>query len=272
VVGTVVANDTLQPIAGATVRDTTYGSGSATTAADGTFAVSFAPRNADNSAFTLVLQASASGFNPLSKTVTLFCGAQLVVDFAPPPPGYGTVTGTVRDASGGVVGKLFVGSSWGSATTTADDGTYTLTGAPSNPDGSARTWSVSAVPPSSNLADLPATVSVSVAAGQTVTADLTLGTRDAGPPPNRAPVAVISPAAPSTPEGTAVTLSATSSSDADDDALTYAWDVNGDGVDDGTSSTLTVTPPHPPSVSQTCTVTVNVPVEAKVCERSNVLA
>ncbi|HEX9259054.1 MAG TPA: PKD domain-containing protein, partial [Acidimicrobiales bacterium] len=179
------------------------------------------------------------------RAVTLVCGAQLVVDFAPPPPGFGTVTGVVRDHAGTPMAGMFVGSSWGTSTTTASDGSYTVTGAPSNPDGSARAWSVTAVPRAVDTVNLAATVNVSVGADQTVTADITLGKRDAEPPANRPPVATITPSSPSTPEGTAVTLSAASSSDPDGNPLTYAWDLDGDGFDDGTGATISVTPPHP---------------------------
>ncbi len=244
VVGTVVAEGTLAPIGGATVRGTGYGLPSTTTAADGSFSLSFPPQDRENSPYRVTLEASAPGFNPNTRDINIFCGAQLVVDFAPPPPGYGTVTGTVRDNTGAPAGNIFVGSSWGGATRTAPDGTYTLTGAPSNADGTARSWIVTAVPPSDGQL-LPASAPISVAAGQSAQADLALTLRDVAPPPNRAPVARITPASPTTAEGTPITLSGAMSTDADGDTLTFAWDVDGDGFDDGGLESLTVAAPQP---------------------------
>jgi hypothetical protein len=243
VVGKVVAEGTLAPIAGATVAGGGFGQPSTTTATDGTFSLTFPIETPNNDPYLIGLTAAAPGFNPSSRNITIFCGAQLVVDFAPPPPGYGTVTGVVRDDTGAPAADIFVGGSWGNSTRTATDGTYTLTGAPSNPDGTARNWLVTAVPPATSPL-LPASVPISVAADATVQANLDLTLRDVAPPPNRAPVARITPASPSTPEGTPITLSASTSSDPDGDTLSYAWDIDGDGFDDGGSATLTVAAPR----------------------------
>jgi uncharacterized protein YkwD len=234
VTGIVVDNTTLAPIAGATVAG---GGASATTGADGVFQMTVAV-GTNNAPRNTSLTASAPGYNSLTRQVTVFCGAQLVVDFAPPPPGVGTVTGVVRDPDGAPAVGIFVGSSWGVATTTAADGSYTITGAPSAADGGARSWTVTAVPPTDG-ALLPASAPVSLAAGETKTVDLTLRRQDDPPPPNRPPTAVVSPAAPSTPEGTPVVLSAAGSSDPDGDPILFAWDVDGDGFDDGFGPTLT---------------------------------
>ena len=156
-------------IGGATVRGTGYGLPSTTTAADGSFSLSFPPQDRENSPYRVTLEASAPGFNPNAPTSTSSVGHNWW-STSLPPPGYGTVTGTVRDNTGAGAGNIFVGSSWGGATRTTPDGTYTLTGAPSKADGTARSWIVTAVPPSDGQL-LPASAPISVAAGQSAQAD-----------------------------------------------------------------------------------------------------
>jgi hypothetical protein len=223
------------PLEGVTVRLDT--GEQAVTGADGRFSLNAGPYY-ENAPREVTITASKSGFVTASRRVFIFCGATLVVDFAPQSPTTGTITGLVTDTAGTPLADVFVGTEYGGGTRTGADGRYTLTGAPPNPDGSARNWKVSAVPADASGL-LPASVTVAVTGGETSTADLTLQARDTVPV-NRPPTAVITPNGATVPEGTLVTFSGASSSDPDGDPLSYSWDLDADGSVDGASATFSV--------------------------------
>ena len=121
-----------QPIAGATVMV----SGLTTTSGgDGSFNFSNVPSGAQT------LNATATGFNPASASVTVMAGANVSQDIAMTPL-LGTITGIVRNADNGdpISGATVTVTGTGLSTTSGADGTFTLSNVPAG----AQTLNVSA--------------------------------------------------------------------------------------------------------------------------------
>jgi uncharacterized protein YkwD/plastocyanin len=111
-----------------------------------------------------IVSASKPGFFTANRSVTVFCGAHLIVDFGDDATGLGTVHGKVTRASdGSPLAGVSVGGDWGKLTTTAADGTYSFTNVPIGGE-PGNGWPVHVQAPiGSGLAD--ATKSVIVSAG-----------------------------------------------------------------------------------------------------------
>lgn len=101
--------------------------------------------NDPNAPRQVEVRASKSGFISAQKIVTIFCGAEIFLEFGAPVGGFGEIFGTVTDAgSGDPLEGVFVGSSFGGADTTDAAGEYLLENAPLTADGGPRVWRVTA--------------------------------------------------------------------------------------------------------------------------------
>ena len=150
VTGTIFNAATHAPLEGVTVSG--FGNG-ATTDANGHFSMDgLQPVN--NQPFGVTIGAFKPGFFTAQRSVTVFCGAHLVVDFGDEATGTGSVHGKVtKKADGSPLGGLLVGGDWGSVTTTAPDGTYAFANVPLGGEPAAG-WGVHVTaPPLSGLGD-----------------------------------------------------------------------------------------------------------------------
>ena len=165
ITGTVVNALTQAAIAGATVST---GSQSAQTNAAGVFELRNIPTGTDNVPAPAFLTASAPGFIPQTKQVTVYCGGSIVVDFGSRSTATSTIVGTVTNLDSGlpVVGA-FVGGEHGGTATTDALGNYTLPNVPLGDLDADREWEVTAIVNGFKQK----TVSVIARAGQTVRAD-----------------------------------------------------------------------------------------------------
>jgi hypothetical protein len=140
--GTVVNAVSQQPIEGASVNGVL-------TDADGNYRLEHISVGTDNSPVDVQVTASATGFYTQTKTVKVFCGASITLDFGREGP-KGAVEGYVTDVSDGSPGVpikgVFIGSGFGGSATTDAHGYYKLLDVPLNPDGSPRSWDITAVP------------------------------------------------------------------------------------------------------------------------------
>jgi alpha-tubulin suppressor-like RCC1 family protein len=145
IVGNVVNAVSLQPIEGATVS---AGGKSTATDKDGFFRLLDLTVGNFNSPIQLVVSASAPGFYSQSKVVSLFCGANITLDFGRPETAWGTIIGTVTSSrSGGPLPGVFIGSGFGASATSDKYGYYRLDKAPLGPDNADRIWQVTAIYP-----------------------------------------------------------------------------------------------------------------------------
>ncbi|MTV24612.1 S8 family serine peptidase [Nitriliruptoraceae bacterium ZYF776] len=224
--GLVVDANTLEPLEGVEVR---AGDRVAHTNAVGRYEIADVRTGDDNASNAVTIRATLAGYHDATTTVTVFCGAELEVDFGTPPGGTGTIVGTVTDLAGDPVADAFVGSSYGVVTTTDDEGRYRLEHAPLQSDGSPRDWVVTV---RGNGDEASATVTV--LADDEVVRDFVLGAGNT--PPTAADVAV------TTPAGTPVSV-VLEGEDPDGDELTYlVVDEPADGTLSGDAPTLTYTP------------------------------
>lgn len=184
------------------------------TGADGRFLFPAVPVT-ERRPTTYRISAGAPGYQPASKTVSLFCGGSITVEIGAPNTGAGSLTGRVTRAdTGGPAAGVVVSGEWGALTTTDSNGTYAFASVPLDGATGSRDWSVSFVPPyTSGLEGTSRTATILV--GQPTTLDVVLG----GPRPNERPVAqAIEVTLPEGQSEVTVTMAAT---DADGDPLTY---------------------------------------------------
>ncbi len=148
IVGNVVNALTQAPITNATVS--TYSGGYYTnvmTDTNGDFILTNITVGNDNSPVQSTLTASAPGFNPQSRTVTIFCDATISTTFGVPETNFGAIQGFVTNVlTGQSISNVFIGSSFGGATTTDTNGYYILNQVPLGANGTNKTWTVTAIP------------------------------------------------------------------------------------------------------------------------------
>lgn len=207
VVGTVVNADTGEPIENAQVSG---GSSSpAYTDATGRFEITAIKPSTANNPRQVWLTASAGGFYSQTKEITIFCGAQITVEFGSRTSKTSTIVGTVTDGdTGEPLADAFVGTNFGATAKTDAAGHYSIPNVPLGDLDSDREWTVMTHPPGYK----PKTKTVVVSAEQEVRLDFTFTTANEKP----------------TAEGQTVTLDedteqpiTVSGSDADGDTLTY---------------------------------------------------
>ncbi len=150
IVGNVVNANTQQPITNATVSTYSQGGGgyySAMTDSNGNFTLANVTVGNNNAPSGKTLTASAPGFNQQSKSLTIFCDATISTEFGAPETVFGAIDGYVTNAiTGQPLTNVFIGSSFGGSTYSDTNGYYILNQAPLGPNGSNRTWTVTAGP------------------------------------------------------------------------------------------------------------------------------
>ena len=101
---------------------------------------------ADNSPNDVRVTASATDFYPQTKTVSVFCGASIEMNFGEPTS---SIDGFVTDVTNGAPGTPMAGiltTSGAGAATTDADGYYKLANVALSPGGTPRTWTLTAQP------------------------------------------------------------------------------------------------------------------------------
>ncbi len=147
IVGNVVDALTQKPITNAILSVYSTVSRSAMTDTKGSFTLTNITVGTGNSPIQVSVHAAAPGYNPQSKTVTIFCDATIITEFGVPETVFGGIQGYVTN----VVTRLpltnvFVGTGFGAATTTDTNGYYSFSQAPLGANGSSRVWTVTAMP------------------------------------------------------------------------------------------------------------------------------
>ena len=144
------------PLEGATV--TVGGTGDDLTLADGTYEISGIQVGIFNSPISVLVVASKEGYFTQSKTITVFCGASISINFGPPPP-LGALEGFVTNAvTGDPIPNVLIVGEFGEETRTDADGHYLFEEVPVNDDGSPKTWNVTALPSGFTLQTKPVTI------------------------------------------------------------------------------------------------------------------
>jgi hypothetical protein len=145
VVGTVVNAETQAPIHKASI---TGGLDHAVqTDVNGRFEIDGIKPSLGNNPRDVTLTASAAGFYSESKTIKIFCGARITVDFGSRTSQAGTIIGTVTDDDTDQPMKdVFVGTSFGGTAKTDVNGNYTIENAPLGDLDAPREWTVIAQP------------------------------------------------------------------------------------------------------------------------------
>jgi hypothetical protein len=155
-----VVNSSGAGLSGALV---TAGGLTTTSAADGSYALNNLP------AGQTTIKASLTGFQSGSTTVTVVAATTTAAPAITLVSGSGSITGSVKNTSGGAIAGASVGFGGGTATTDAN-GNYTLTGVP--------VGTVQLVASASGFQSV--TQSVTVSGGNTSTANFTLSAAAAG--------------------------------------------------------------------------------------------
>jgi hypothetical protein len=172
ITGRVVSAVTGGPIEGASV----FGGGrEAVTDVNGDYRLEGVAVGVENEPLQVDLTASASGFFSQTKRIIVFCGARIVVDFGTTSPDTAAIEGYVTNATTGTpIADVFVGSEFGGSARTDEQGYYRLSNAPLTPDGSPRSWDVTASPGGFD----PQTKPVTVRANETARLDFAFGAED----------------------------------------------------------------------------------------------
>jgi uncharacterized protein YkwD/plastocyanin len=143
--GRVVNAQTQQPIAGAQVTTGTFQG--AITDANGRFVLEGLRAGPGNLPTQARITASASGFFSQTKFVTVFCGADITVDFGDRQTNRGVIVGTVTNLdTGQPIPSVFVGSEFGGSATTDANGNYRIANVPLGDLDADREWKVYAQP------------------------------------------------------------------------------------------------------------------------------
>ena len=192
--GRVLDATTHLPLEGARVSDGNNSVRVLTDAA-GRFALTMPPVQPQNLPWQQEIDANKAGFVGAFKFVTLFCGADVTVDFGRTDSAFGAITGHVTGPDGAARAGVFVGSGFGGSATTDAAGAYTIKNAPLADNGGPATWNVT-VQPARGSGLSGATKPATVTANTTTTLDFVLGGE------NRAPIA--DPVAASTTQNVAV--------------------------------------------------------------------
>jgi hypothetical protein len=142
--GTVVDAVTHDPIANAQVF--TSGGGFDLTDENGDYLIEGISVGINNSPIEATVTATADGYHPQSRTITVFCGGSFTIEFGPEPP-VSALEGYVTNAvTGDPIAGVFIGAEFGDMTTTDVDGYYLFDEVPLHPDGTSRTWTITAAP------------------------------------------------------------------------------------------------------------------------------
>ena len=172
--GRVVDATNQQPLEGAIV--TVIGNTHDVTDADGRYEISGIQVGTFNSPISVQVFASKEGYFTQSKTITVFCGASISINFGPPPPS-GALEGFVTNAvTGDPIPDVLIVGEFGEETRTDADGHYLFEEVPVNDDGSPTTWNVTALPSGFPLQTKP----VTIRANETARLDFRFG--DVEPP------------------------------------------------------------------------------------------
>ena len=207
--GTVLDASTLAPLPSATVGILYVPSdGPVTTDEGGQFTITGIHTGFDNEPTGVQVQATKSGYVSRTKTVTVFCGASITVDFGAPVEATGAVTGTVTDVdTGQPLAGVQVVAGTGTSVITGADGTYRLDGLPT-PSGGTRTWEVTAIEPTRGQ---EVATSVVISDGSTTTQDFSFGFPNT-PPVGDDQAVTTAPSSPSASSSRAAIARATHSS------------------------------------------------------------
>ncbi len=172
--GRVVDATNQEPLEGAAVA--VVGNSSDLTGPDGRYEITDVDVGTNNSPISVQVIASKDGYFSQSKTITVFCGASISINFGPPPPS-GALEGFVTNRlTGDPIPDVLIVGEFGEETRTDADGHYFFEEVPVNDDGSPKTWNVTALPSGFTLQTKP----VTVRANETARLDFEFG---AGQPP-----------------------------------------------------------------------------------------
>lgn len=143
--GRVVDATNQQPLEGAAV--TVFGAGQDLTDPSGRYEIADIPVGDNNSPASVTVFASKEGYFSQQKSITVFCGASISIDFGRRPVHTGALEGFVTNAVTGdpIAGVTIVGE-FGEQAITDPTGHYLFPEVPVGDDGSPRSWAVSALP------------------------------------------------------------------------------------------------------------------------------